>query len=598
MNSPFDLRREGVSGRLQSRFQDRREERELVMRWIGEPRVDYLIHLASQARGDKWFERSAAALEALAPIAARYQEQFAWAKPIVKHLIDASGEAESYGRLWDHFVTAYREHRLPYYARQLTDFKRQIREAVERDRAAGYQRFYESESVWQDCVLDIADNFDPLLDPDALAADLNSVLDDDVYFKPFVVGEREGELTIACHFKRRRAEDEERLAAHRGEALAYSPGLYAVPVATDAKTKDRFEVVYFDDIEENPVKEWLIDDMLGDGEFTCFWGMPGCGKSVILTDAAFHVASGEEWFGKPVKQGLVVYIAAERAKLTERRIAALRKRHNAKGVPLVILKGRLDFTSGLDDAKAIIEKVREVERKTGQACAWLIVDTIARTFGGGDENAAKDMGAYVQACDLIRESINAHLSLVHHCARNGEKPRGSIALDGAVDASFKVGATAAYRVVTTDKENDTVADGPLVRFRLESEELGTDPKTGKITKAPVVVKPDPNTIKVETADGVRLTLSRSKPRKAALVLAQAIEEAGQVSPDGRQAVHEGELRKRLRAASSGPTVKESSLDTIVRRSLRELIEKGDAEKIGEWFYPKQAEQPNAENVEG
>lgn len=368
--------------------------------------------------------------------------------------------------------------------------------------------------------------------------------------------------------------------------LVYQPGPVRAltdPFAKSAQ-RDRFEITMFGDLDDAPVKEWLIDDMLGGGEFSCFWGMPGCGKSVIVGDAAFHVAAGRPWHGKAVRKGLVVFVAAERADLTKRRFAALRKRYGAREAPLAVIKGRLDLTSSADDARAIIEAVRGLEEKTGEACVWLIVDTIARTFGAGDENKQSDMGAYVQACDLMRDELSAHVSVIHHCSRTGEKPRGSIALDGAVDATFKVQKSGLIHTVAVDKENDA-PEGGVIRFRMEGVDLGRDRK-GKMTMAPIAVPDTTTIVAFEMTDGTSVSLGSKKgPSRGAKVLHKALEEVGEDHPNGRRAVAVGELRKRLREEFGGPNVRPDSLATMERRELKKLIDKGEVERIGEWLMP-------------
>jgi hypothetical protein len=37
----------------------------------------------------------------------------------------------------------------------------------------------------------------------------------------------------------------------------------------------------------------------------------------------------------------------------------------------------------------------------------IVIDTLARCFGGGDENSAQDMGKFVQACDQLRRATGA-----------------------------------------------------------------------------------------------------------------------------------------------------------------------------------------------
>jgi hypothetical protein len=64
----------------------------------------------------------------------------------------------------------------------------------------------------------------------------------------------------------------------------------------------------------------------------------------------------------------------------------------------------------------------------------IILDTMARTFGGGDENSASDMGAFVRNADLLKEELGTAILVVHHPGRNVKRgPRGSTALYGVLD---------------------------------------------------------------------------------------------------------------------------------------------------------------------
>lgn len=83
--------------------------------------------------------------------------------------------------------------------------------------------------------------------------------------------------------------------------------------------------VAFADVEEHPRKDWLVRDFLGAGEMSAIYGMPGTAKSALAGDLGAHVAAGLPWFGRQVSQGAVLYIAAERAALVNRRMAAWRQ---------------------------------------------------------------------------------------------------------------------------------------------------------------------------------------------------------------------------------------------------------------------------------
>lgn len=261
----------------------------------------------------------------------------------------------------------------------------------------------------------------------------------------------------------------------------------AMPVV--ANDNERFTVDWFGDIEDAMPKETFIKGTLGVGEFTMLSGKPGTGKSVIVTDMACHVAAGKDWHGRRVQQGFVVYIAAERKDLTKRRMLAFRKRHDVGAIPLAVLGGRIDLTSSLKDAEALIATVKALEAKCGQRCIWIVIDTLTRVFGPGDQNASKDMTKFIQACDAILEGVEgAHLTVIHHTGWAGDRGKGAIDLDGAVDASFMVKKEAGAYLLECDGTNDG-DEGIITRFRMEGVQVGVD-EDGEPTMAPVVIPTD------------------------------------------------------------------------------------------------------------
>ena len=91
------------------------------------------------------------------------------------------------------------------------------------------------------------------------------------------------------------------------------------------RSKERFQVTWFDDVDQSTAKEEILQGVLGAGEFSLFVAKHGMGKSVLVGDIGCHIAAGMDWHGRKVKQGLlVVFFAAERKKLTERRVGAWR----------------------------------------------------------------------------------------------------------------------------------------------------------------------------------------------------------------------------------------------------------------------------------
>lgn len=69
----------------------------------------------------------------------------------------------------------------------------------------------------------------------------------------------------------------------------------------------------------------------------------------------------------------------------------------------------------------------------------IVVDTLARSFVGKDENSATDMGIFVRNVDLLREHFDCTVLVVHHSGKSTEKGmRGSSALRGAVCSEFEL----------------------------------------------------------------------------------------------------------------------------------------------------------------
>ena len=86
----------------------------------------------------------------------------------------------------------------------------------------------------------------------------------------------------------------------------------------------------------------------------------------------------------------------------------------------------------------------------------IIVDTLARSFGAGNENAPQDMGEFIQACDDLMHEFGATVLIVHHTGKDSTAgPRGHSALFGALDTVMsmkKLGDTDVQLIC--DKQKD------------------------------------------------------------------------------------------------------------------------------------------------
>ena len=186
--------------------------------------------------------------------------------------------------------------------------------------------------------------------------------------------------------------------------------------------------------------EFIVADLIEKASLGLFFGDPGSGKSFIAVDLALSVATGTSFHGRAVMQGAVFYIAGEGHSGFTRRFAAW---GHDRGVPL---KNALMFKSNravqfleIKSARAVSTAVRELTEEHGQP-RLIIVDTLARNFGTGDENSTQDMSQFIAAIDNMKaEFPDSTVLIVHHSGHSDrQRARGAIALKGALDFEYRI----------------------------------------------------------------------------------------------------------------------------------------------------------------
>ena len=138
--------------------------------------------------------------------------------------------------------------------------------------------------------------------------------------------------------------------------------------------------------------------------------------------------------GRCVSKGVVLYVAAEGSfGLRQRRRAWM----TAHGISETEGDYWLTRSVNLLDpnwATALVELAKELRP------ALVVIDTLARSMVGGDENSGRDMGSLIAGADAIRVATGACVLLIHHTPKSGETLRGHSSLEGAVDTAIEVRA--------------------------------------------------------------------------------------------------------------------------------------------------------------
>ena len=262
-------------------------------------------------------------------------------------------------------------------------------------------------------------------------------------------------------------------AAPPAQTVEAAPGEEALSTLE----KFRRKLVPASALAEMDAPEPLVWDLLDMDTESWMIGAPGSLKSFVALDLAGHIGTGREWQGHRVRQGPVLYVAAEGARGLVLRTRAWEKSFGPmSGVTFLPYPVQVASTDG--QWAALVQLAAELKP------ALVVIDTQARVTVGLEENSAKDMGILVNAVGMLKRATGACILVVHHTGRNGGDARGSSALDGAQETELKIQRSqdraALSAKVIQDKQKDMAEgdrDGLEIRFRVV--DLGVDPRTGR-----------------------------------------------------------------------------------------------------------------------
>ena len=282
---------------------------------------------------------------------------------------------------------------------------------------------------------------------------------------------------------------------------------------------DDVEFLDYDAMEANDTPpEWLIDKILEKGTVASVYAEPKAGKSFVGISMMLSVATGKSWYDHETKQAGVLYLCGEGNKSIFKRLLAWEKNFETdiRKAPFKVSEKSVGI---LDDKNfdKLLEKAHDAKNELG-SLGLIIIDTIQRNFGSGDENSTSDMNLFIQRIDRLKFETGACVMLIHHTGHAGSKSngirrgRGSSVLPASVDSEFFierkdedniVGVAGVEEKVMYVKMSQTLnkedMNMPSINFRMDTvKRLG---KNGD-KKSAVLVKVEDNEMPIQNTDKI------------------------------------------------------------------------------------------------
>lgn len=224
---------------------------------------------------------------------------------------------------------------------------------------------------------------------------------------------------------------------------------------------------------------WLVKNFLPKATLGVLFGESGSGKSFLTYDLCAAIARGlDEWNGKKVKKGRVMYVVAEGEAGFVNRIHAYCHQQGISPDDFEI-DYISDLIPNLMEAALITDLIKEIKGR-GQY-DLIVMDTFAQVMAGANENSGEDVGKALAECRRIHRHTGAMVLLVHHSGKDASKgSRGWSGLKGACDVELEVSRSDDDRAVSASKLKDG-RDGIQIGFKLHTVVLGEDEDGDDIT---------------------------------------------------------------------------------------------------------------------
>jgi 5S rRNA maturation endonuclease (ribonuclease M5) len=333
---------------------------------------------------------------------------------------------------------------------------------------------------------------------------------------------------------------------------------------------------------------WLVQDLIELGGSCSFAGFTQSAKSFLAIELSFCVSRGIPFFGRDVKQGLVIYQVGEGATGFMKRVEGYAQDRGIttdaekRAIPFIILPQKINLFVDDKDTDELIKFCNGWKAAKGLPLRLIVIDTFNKATRGSNEISGQDNGKIIDRVERIARECDCTVMVVDHLSAQG-RLRGHTSKSDDMTTVIKVSITnredrnnRKVREMRLDKNKDG-ENGIAIPFVIRMVPLGVDEDGHEVTTC-VVDSPDGDD--VELAKQGRLsppqaTVLRCIRDTAEIEGTKAPPELVQVPP-GRNVVTFAQVKARLhkgwayKAPDSDPAAREAELKRAFTDAIRRL----------------------------
>lgn len=369
-----------------------------------------------------------------------------------------------------------------------------------------------------------------------------------------------------------------------GDAEELSSLAARAPLWLPAPPQSRFGAIQWSELDSVGIRQdWLVEDMVFEGDSCLIFGASGSGKSFLAVDMGLSIARGVPFLGKATRQGAVLYQAGEGGKGLVKRLRAYRQERMVVGdVPFILLPSRVNLFSEDGDGADLLQEI-VAWKAVHPDLAAIFIDTLSCASPGANENSSEDMSRLLAFGDQVQK-LGVALFWVHHKNAAGDRERGHTSLRANVDSAIEVNRDEEdNRTLKLVKIKDG-EDGEKIGFDLQSVTIGTY-DSGKPMTSCVVVPAEVGSAQT----GYRLKQLAHGPHLFLTVLDDVIGQKGGIipsncpAPQNAYGVQYEDFRELYRSVR-GHDLDDNALRQAIKREGDGLLSRGLIGRYDRWMW--------------